>query len=80
MKVYLKSGQIIKIDEVRHAVDTNGKEYVDYDEYGLPMLKASDLIYDVLNKRDDTIIEFFGKDNCLCFTTTMKNIAGIQED
>ena len=78
MKLYLKSGQVVEISEVQYAVAGRGKDYVDRHE--LPMLKSKELLIDVGNKRNDDIIEFFGKDNCLCFTTYMKQIIGIAED
>lgn len=79
MKLYLKSGQVVKINEVCYAVCGNNDDYVDYDEYEIPRLQADKLMEDVVNKNNDYIIEFYGKDNCLCFTTSLKQISGIAE-
>ena len=79
MKLYLKSGQVVKISEVCYAVCSNDTDYVDYDEYEIPRLQADKLMEDVINKNNDYIIEFYGKDNCLCFTTSLKQISGVME-
>lgn len=79
MKLYLKSGQVVRMSEVRYAVCSNNIDYVDYDEYEIPRLQADKLMEDVINKNNDYIIEFYGKDNCLCFTTSLKQISGVEE-
>lgn len=44
MKLYLKNGQIVKINEVHYAVSGKGDEYVNYDEYDIPRLQANKLM------------------------------------
>ena len=79
MKIYLKSGQIVKLNEVHYAVSSKGDEYVNYDEYGIPRLQADKLMQDMTDFINDYVIEFFDEDNCLCFTTSIKQIIGIEE-
>ena len=79
MKVYLKSGQVVKISGVHYAVSSKGDEYVNYDEYDIPRLQADKLMQDIIDFNNDYIIEFFDEDNCLCFTTSIKQIIGVEE-
>lgn len=79
MKLYLKNGQIVKINEVHYAVSGKGDEYVNYDEYDIPRLQANKLMQDIVDFSNDYIIEFFDEDNSLCFTTSIKQIIGIEE-
>ena len=79
MKLYLKSGQVVKIDEVRCALSSQGKDYVDYDENEIPRLEADRLLKDVHICKNDYVIEFYGQDDCLKFTTSIKQISGIEE-
>lgn len=79
MKLYLKSGQVVKIDEVRCALSSKGKDYVDYDENEIPRLEADRLLEDACVYENDCVIEFYGQDDCLKFTTSIKQISGIEE-
>lgn len=93
MKIYLKSGQIVNIDEVieaSYSIYEHGKysetiDYVEYNKLDQPIFNRTKLLRDCQHAREDKeaineLISLYDSTGYLKFTVFMDQIVGIEED
>lgn len=93
MKLYLKSGQIVDINEVieaSYSIYEHGKfvetiDYVEYNKLDQPIFNRDKLLRDCQHAREDKeaineLISLYDSTGYLKFTTSMDQIIGIEED